>query len=269
MTDDTNRMTRAGNYVLGLMDDHDRERAERDLEIDPAFRDAVVMLADRMHVFDRVPAAEQAPEGDWKRLTQHIADMPQMRGKGPDESPSAVGRRRSDKPGQTIMPAASKHGHTITPAAPKPRRGALHSAMGWRAGLMAASLVAAFAAGYLGRIATYEIAPPAAVAVLNSQANVAGAIVEVLSDGATRVVPLQDLAVPDGKMLQVWTVHDEAAGPVSLGTFKQPDQAVLKAAHLPKPGQLYQITLEPSPGSPTGKPTGPVVFSGTAKTPGR
>ena len=85
MTDDTNRMTRAGNYVLGLMDDHDRERAERDLEIDPAFRDAVVVLADRMHVFDKVPAAEQAAEGDWKRLTQHIADMPQMRTKGPDE----------------------------------------------------------------------------------------------------------------------------------------------------------------------------------------
>ena len=31
------RMDRAGRYVLGLMDDDERERAERDLEIDPAF----------------------------------------------------------------------------------------------------------------------------------------------------------------------------------------------------------------------------------------
>ena len=132
MTDDANRMTRAGNYVLGLMDDHDRERAERDLEIDPAFRDAVVMLAERMHVFDTVPAAEQAPEGDWKRLTQHIADMPQMRATGPDPSAAAAARRRSDKPARPI-----------TPAAPKPRRIALHRIPGWRAALMAASLVAA------------------------------------------------------------------------------------------------------------------------------
>ena len=260
MADYTNRMTRAGNYVLGLMDDHDRERAERDLEIDPAFRDAVMALAERMHVFDKVPAAEQAAESDWKKLTQHIADMPQMRTKRPDESALAVGRRRSDKPGKAVTPAASK-----------PRRVALNSVLGWRAGLMAASLVAAFAAGYLGRIATYEMAPPAVVAVLNSSANVPGAIVEVFSDGATRVVPLQDLAVPDGKMLQLWTVHDEAAGPVSLGTLNQPGQEVLEAAHppSPKPGQLYQITLEPSPGLPTGRPTGTVVFSGTARTQGR
>ena len=42
MTGEADRMSRAGSYVLGLMDEADRERAERDLEIDPAFRDAVV-----------------------------------------------------------------------------------------------------------------------------------------------------------------------------------------------------------------------------------
>ena len=110
-----------------------------------------------MHIFDKVPAAEQAAEGDWKLLTRHIADMPQMHTRGPDESSSALGRRRSDKPGQVIAPAA-----------PKPRRVALNSVVGWRAGLTAASLIAAFAAGYLGRIATYEISPPAVMVVMNS-----------------------------------------------------------------------------------------------------
>ena len=54
------RMDRAGRYVLGLMDDAERERAERDLEIDPAFRDAMVEIAERMHVFDHMPAPPDA-----------------------------------------------------------------------------------------------------------------------------------------------------------------------------------------------------------------
>jgi anti-sigma-K factor RskA len=256
MTDDTNRMTRAGNYVLGLMDDHDRERAERDLEIDPAFRDAVVALAERMHVFDKVPAAEQAANGDWRRLTQHIADMPQMHSRGPDESSAALGRRRSDKPRHTA----------VTSAAPKPRRIALNSVVGWRAALMAASLVAAFAAGYLGGEAIRKASPPRVVAVLTAQADVTGAIVEAFSDGAIRIAPFGDVELPEGKVLQVWTVYDEAAGPVSLATLERSKDVLLDAGDhpSPKPGQFYQITLEPSPGSPTGKPTGPVVFSGTA-----
>ena len=254
MTDDANRMTRAGNYVLGLMDDHDRERAERDLEIDPAFRDAVVALAERMHVFDRVPAADQAPEGDWKRLTQQIADMPQIRTKGPDQSAAVPGRRRSDKPG-----------HAITPTAPKPRRIALYSIPGWRAALMAASLVAAWLAGYLGGEAIRKVSPPRAMVVLTAQADAAGAVVEAFADGAIRIAPFGDLGLPEGKVLQVWTVYDEAAGPVSLATLERSKEVLLAGDHpSPKPGQLYQITLEPSPGSPTGKPTGPVVFSGTA-----
>ncbi len=53
MGDGGDRMDRAGRYVLGLMDDDERERAERDLEIDPAFRDAMMVIAERMHVFDR------------------------------------------------------------------------------------------------------------------------------------------------------------------------------------------------------------------------
>ena len=38
---------------------------------------------------------------------------------------------------------------------------------------------------------------------------------------------------------------------------------------LPQPaaGQLYEITLEPAGGSPTGLPTGPVVGVGNAQVP--
>ena len=76
---ETDRMKKAANYVLGLMDDDERERAERDLEIDPSFRDAVVEIAQRMHVFDRTAAPDKAAGDGWKRLKDYIAGMPQMR----------------------------------------------------------------------------------------------------------------------------------------------------------------------------------------------
>ena len=81
MASESDRIARAGDYVLGLMNDAERERAERDLEIDPAFRDAVVRLAERMHVFDRAekPAV---PANHWELVTQRIAELPQMRSVG-------------------------------------------------------------------------------------------------------------------------------------------------------------------------------------------
>ena len=117
---EADRMKRAGNYVLGLMDDSERERAERDLEIDPSFRDAVVEIAARMHMFDHATAPDKTPEDGWKGLKDHIAGMPQMRAAAPPESPVepeppvTFGRRRSDARRETIMPAAAPK---ITPIA--------------------------------------------------------------------------------------------------------------------------------------------------------
>lgn len=79
MTGERDRIKRAGNYVLGLMDDEERERAERDLEIDPAFRDAVLQLAERAHVFDLGDAANDRADEGWKLVLQRIPQLPQMR----------------------------------------------------------------------------------------------------------------------------------------------------------------------------------------------
>ncbi|TPN28346.1 hypothetical protein FKO01_21735 [Mesorhizobium sp. B2-3-3] len=92
MAGEGDRMARAGDYVLGLMNDAERQRAERDLEIDPAFRDAVIRLAERMHIFDRGRSAEEADR--WKLITTRIAELPQMRAAGHDEArPSVVIRK--------------------------------------------------------------------------------------------------------------------------------------------------------------------------------
>lgn len=78
MTGEGDRIARASDYVLGLMNERDRERAERDLEIDPAFRNAVMQLAERMHLFDRAGNDAETASRPWQDIAAHIAAMPQM-----------------------------------------------------------------------------------------------------------------------------------------------------------------------------------------------
>ncbi|ESY88432.1 hypothetical protein NKI51_24000 [Mesorhizobium australicum] len=128
MAGESDRIARAGDYVLGLMNDADRERAERDLEIDPAFRDAVVQLAERMHVFDR--AEQPAGVNHWELVTQRLAEMPQMRG---------VGLGGNDAKSPTVIRNPSRQPYGV----------GVHS-LGGRHGLVVmAGLIAAFALGYL------------------------------------------------------------------------------------------------------------------------
>ncbi|KAA3445933.1 hypothetical protein C7I87_31095 [Mesorhizobium sp. SARCC-RB16n] len=128
MAGESDRIASAGDYVLGLMNDAERERAERDLEIDPAFRDAVVQLAERMHVFDR--AEKPAGANHWALVTQRLAELPQMRG---------VGLGGNDAKSQTMIRSLSR-----------PPYGVGVHALGGRRGLFVAiGLIAAFALGYL------------------------------------------------------------------------------------------------------------------------
>jgi anti-sigma-K factor RskA len=75
------RVKRAADYVSGLMNETERARAERDLEFDPAFRDAVLRLADEMRLFDRTEIPGSGQER-WEGVARRIAELPQMRAAG-------------------------------------------------------------------------------------------------------------------------------------------------------------------------------------------
>lgn len=89
-----------------------------------------------------------------------------------------------------------------------------------------------------------------------------------LDDGhALRLQPLARTAVPDQRVLQLWTKAEGWKGPVSLGlvTPGQPTRVRLDKLLLPvQPNQLFEITLEPRGGSPIGRPTGPILYIGRA-----
>jgi anti-sigma-K factor RskA len=239
------RMALAGDYVLGLLDEAACEQVEREMQADPALRDAVLAAQQHFHRLDLTAVPDPVPEHMWEKVSTRIADAAQ---------PSLSG----------AVPVK------LRPAANSAAGRGLHSLGGWRGLAVAASIAAACAIGYFGALATTQAPQPVVVVVLDTDANVPGAIFEAYADDSVRIIPLEDFEVPEGQTMQVWTLYDQAVGPVSLGTIgRNATEIKLQGPHLPTPkaDQLYEITLEPAPGSPTGKPTGPILVKGFAKRP--
>jgi anti-sigma-K factor RskA len=130
---------------------------------------------------------------------------------------------------------------------------------------VAASLALAVAVVSLAGRATPK---PIVVAVMQTAEMSPGAIVNAFADGSLTIVPLKDFFVPEGQTMQLWTLWDKAKGPVSVGLLSRSKTLHFERSDLPRGNdQLYEITLEPAGGSPTGKPTGPVLVKGFATTP--
>ncbi|WP_224543469.1 hypothetical protein [Mesorhizobium sp. CA16] len=129
MSGESDRVARAGDYVFGLMNDRERARAERDLEIDPAFRDTVLRLAERLRAFD--PAAPEGRYNRWELVTQRLAELPQMQ-------PRLAGIAPEAEPPPMILRLERR-----------PYRVGLHSRGGRLGFVIALALLAAFALGYL------------------------------------------------------------------------------------------------------------------------
>lgn len=125
MSNEADRMSRAGNYVLGLMNEAERERAERDLQFDPSFRAAVLSVAERM----RLVGAPRAGVERWNSVSAGLAELPHMRGRLPATQTPV-------QPAAAGTPWLRNLAGRIRPAMPS--RGALAVALG---------LIAAFALG--------------------------------------------------------------------------------------------------------------------------
>lgn len=228
------KLEAAGRYVLGDMDDTERAALEEALAADTELAAAVSRLSAQMQALDDTAAPIPVPDGLWQRVEAQLGNIAPKRA---DDIAIPASRRRM---------------------APPP----------WAA--LAASVVVAAGLGFFAGNLAVPTPKPVVIAVLiNEGAMTPGAIVEAFADNSVRIVPLEAFEVPEGRILEVWTLPDAETGPVSLGTFADPASIHLAGASLPqpKPGQLYEITLEPAPGSPTGRPTGPILVKGFARNP--
>lgn len=231
MTQD--ELERVGEYVLGLLEGPEADAFERELAQSPELAATVAKLRRHMHALDDTVTPLPANPDIWARIEAQLGDTV----------------------GQPLAMTMARPAND-------------NRWMQW-AGI-AASVLVALGVGYLAGTTTGAQRQPVMVAVLISEdAMQPGAIVEAFADDSVRLVPLDRFEVPEGRVLEVWTLPDPATGPVSLGTFNSPQTINLSGPDLPPPmsGQLYEITLEPTGGSPTGRPTGPILVKGFAKAP--
>lgn len=221
------------DYVLGLLEDTDRARFEERMARDPELARRVGALQERMHALDETVEPLEVPPELWARI------------------------ERSLERGASIpVPAIANTARSGT-ALPR-----------WAG--MAAAVVLSLGIGFFGgQIVRPEPPQPLVVAVLVGDDMTPGAIVEAFADDSVRIVPLEALVAPPNSTLEMWTLPDPETGPVSLGTFQEARDLVLGGPDLPapRPEQLYEITVEPEGGSPTGRPTGPILLKGYARSP--
>jgi anti-sigma-K factor RskA len=228
MTTPDDDRTLAGEFVLGLLEGAAKLEAERRFASDAAFAREVETWRARFAAFD--DDAEPHPAGDalWRKIEAGV--------------PRAASRT---KPAPT---AWTRFWNNLAAL----RATALGASL--------AALLLAVGLGFAIRAATQQ---PMMVAVL-LDGNRAGAVVHAFADGRVVLVPIASINVPPGRALEVWTLPSRERGPVSVGLMNQARtlQLSLKDLPPPSPDQLFEITLEPATGSPTGRPTGPVLFKG-------
>ena len=214
-------------YVSGTLRGPARRRFEALLPSHPQLRQAVRLWEERlMPLTVALPAVQPSPTV-WLRIEQRL--WPQA-----------------------------------TAAAPLPWWQRLAT---WRAFTGAAS-AAALALAVL--LATPPgVQPPVLIVLQGTGADspAGGFVASVSGDGQSLVTrPLMQVAVQPDRVLELWSVPPQGA-PRSLGLIKADGLTVLDRRRLPetllKGGtSALAVSVEPPGGSPTGAPTGPVVFAG-------
>ncbi|WP_320198377.1 anti-sigma factor [Agrobacterium sp. rho-13.3] len=223
----------ADEYVLGLLDEEDIRRMEADIEQHAEVRNAVAASRERFLPLDTSVEEVRPNASLWQQIEAGLSAVEQTEPRSDAITPSNDNRLFVWKRTAITSLAASL---------------LLTAGLGW-------SLM--------------RQVDPVVIAILLNGAGEPQAIVEDFSNEQASIRLLADFAVPEGKTMQVWTLPNRDMGPISLGLLDQRRSAKLATPSLPKPKdeQLYEITLEQTGGSPTGRPTGPILVKGFAKAP--
>lgn len=162
-----------------------------------------------------------------------------------------------------VAPPASLWRRLSASIAPKPDRSwvrAWRSVAVWRGATAAGFALAAALAAFLFVRPPHPLQSVAALVPAGSAA--AAYLAELQPDGTLRLVALRPVPVAAGKDLELWALPKGAARPVALGVLPASGRNVAPP-QMPARGTQLLISLEPLGGSPTGLPTGPVLFAGT------
>ena len=227
----------AGEYVLGTLSAAERANVERALATDPELASEVRFWQRRLSGLNAAAKPVEPPAGVWAGIERGLGSQPQ-----PSVPPRAVPL------GGEIIELKRKVGI-------------------WRTATIATAALAAALAAVVLLGPGLGLNPPAAryMAVLDQEDGPPAIFVEV--DAATATVTAYSVAAtaPSERSLELWYIGAGDA-PVSMGVLDAVGaRIVMAAAELPgfdPIGATFAISDEPRGGSPTGSPTGAIVFIG-------
>lgn len=213
----------AAEYMLGVLSSDEMADVRRRGETEPSLLASIAAWEIRLAPLAELAPAVAPPPELWERLS-------------------------------TATAAANSNVPMTARAGPLGRVGF------WRATTAAAlALAAALAAlAYLPRAA-----PPARIAALAPLGGPATAFVaELRGDGTLLVSAIAPAPVPAGRDLELWVLPRGGQRPASLGTLPPAGRPITVVADRVPEGAQLLVSLEPAGGSPTGQPTGAVLYGG-------
>lgn len=235
---------RAAEYVLGVMEGDDASLLRAEAARNPALARAISAWEARLAPLADTVAPVVPPDALWSRIE--------------DSLNSAViipftPRRRVEQPL-----------HPLPEPAPSPasdRNAAASWLMAWKAATAATAAVAAV----LLAVVLWPAAPKEHFVASLTAANTPAAhfVAATAADGSIILTGLSHTAKPAGKDLELWALPAGAATPIALGVIPAGERYVVKRPDLAVNRTQLMVSLEPLGGSPTGLPTGPVLYAGT------
>lgn len=220
--------TLAGEFVLGVLTAEEMRAVRVRSRADAALADAITAWEIRLAPLAAIVPPRSPPPALWTRLEQAVAALPMEA----DAAPIARGGRTA--PARRVWP--------------------------WQ---LATGVAVALAAGF----AALAFLPPPATEQRIAALGPVGAppaafLAAARADGVVALSALAPTDVPPGRDLELWILPPGAQKVAPLGVLPATGRKV-SLPGLPATGTQLLVSLEPRGGSPTGQPTGAVLYSGT------
>lgn len=280
MTYSEDHIALAAEYVLGTLDADERVQVETMMSIDPGFRAVVEAWEMKFGGLNQMVDPIEPPAELWDRIRvaaglsqpQLPLGLPDVAAAAPEAVASTVATAPAARESAQIVDFSNRLRRT---------RSFAQLATAMAASLAALVAVQAYRPDLLPQqlrpkpeVKIVEVAtpaPPAAVpaqfvAVLQKGADYPAFILTV--DTATKnfVVRKVGAQVEPGTSYELWIVSDKLNAPRSLGVIGENEftQREVLASYDQETinNATYAVTMEPQGGSPTGRATGPILFTG-------
>ena len=248
LADPEDRAVACAEFVLGTLDDTDRNQFLAAMENDESLQREVGFWQDRLlGLYQGLVSLEPSKDG-WRRIEAAL-----------DREPTRSSVNRSTPPSTSVLPQAR--------GSRKETSGPFWQRLGFWQGLSGLAVAFALLLSLLFILRPPGFPEATYIAVLQTADKQAAWIVKIGETGPVRIVPLSDPgAIPQGKTWELWTKGKAASAPTSLGLLGTgPAEISREALPYLDEDQLFEVSLEPEGGSPTGRPTGPVLSVGATQ----